>query len=63
VLERIKKEANQSFVVESDRKFFNDAIEKIIETAGISLPDDFVKRWLVETNPEKLNRRRCRTRL
>jgi len=54
VLERIKKEANQSFVVESDRKFFNDAIEKIIETAGISLPDDFVKRWLVETNPEKL---------
>lgn len=54
MLERIKKEANQSFSGESDRKFFNDAIEAIIEKANITLPDDFVKRWLVETNPDKL---------
>ncbi|HLN54046.1 MAG TPA: trigger factor [Lentimicrobium sp.] len=54
MLERIKKEADQSFVSESERKFFNDAIEAIIEDANISLPDSFVKRWLVETNPEKL---------
>lgn len=50
VLERIKKEANQSFVNESDRKFLNDSLEKIIADANISLPDEFVKRWLVETN-------------
>jgi len=54
MLERVKQEANQSFVAESDRKFFNDAIEAIIESANITLPDDFVKRWLVETNPDKL---------
>ncbi|MGE5317104.1 MAG: trigger factor [Chloroflexota bacterium] len=54
VLERIKKEADQSFVGESERKFFNDAIEAVIAKADIQLPDDFVKRWLVETNPEKL---------
>ena len=54
MLERIKREANQSFTGESDRKFFNDAIEAIIEKANIALPDDFVKRWLVETNPDKL---------
>ena len=54
VLERIKKEANQSFVAESDRKFLNDAIEALIEKANIALPDEFVKRWLVETNPDKL---------
>ncbi|MGE5384000.1 MAG: trigger factor [Omnitrophica WOR_2 bacterium] len=54
MLDRIRKEANQSFVVESERKFFNDAIEAIIEDAKIDLPDDFVKRWLVETNPDKL---------
>jgi trigger factor len=53
-LERIKKEANQSFVGESDRKFLNDAIEALIEKANIILPDEFVKRWLVETNPDKL---------
>ncbi len=53
-LERIKKEANQSFVGESDRKFLNDAIEALIEKANIVLPDEFVKRWLVETNPDKL---------
>lgn len=54
MLEKIKQEANQSFVAESDRKFFNDAIEAIIESANITLPDEFVKRWLVETNPDKL---------
>lgn len=53
-IERIKKELNQSFVGESERKFFNDAIEAIIAKANIPLPDDFVKRWLVETNPDKL---------
>lgn len=54
MLERIKKEASQSFGTESDRKFFNDALEAIINAANITLPDDFVKRWLVETNTEKL---------
>ncbi len=54
MLARIKKEASQSFGTESDRKFFNDALEAIISAANITLPDEFVKRWLVETNPEKL---------
>lgn len=54
MLARIKKEASQSFGTESDRKFFNDALEAIISAANITLPDDFVKRWLVETNPDKL---------
>lgn len=54
MLARIKKEASQSFGTESDRKFFNDALEAIINSANITLPDEFVKRWLVETNPDKL---------
>ncbi len=54
MLEKIKQEANQSFVAESDRKFFNDALEALIESSNIALPDEFVKRWLVETNPDKL---------
>jgi trigger factor len=53
VLARIKKEADDSFVNESKRRFFNDAIEAIIADANIALPDEFVKRWLVETNPDK----------
>lgn len=55
VLEKIKIEATQSFVNESDKKFLNDSIEKLLELADISLPDEFVKRWLVDTNPDKLN--------
>lgn len=54
MLERIKREANQSFIGETDRKFFNDFIEALIENANINLPDEFVKKWLVETNPDKL---------
>lgn len=55
MLERIKKEISKSFATESERKFLNDTIEKLILDANITLPDEFVKRWLIETNQEKLS--------
>lgn len=54
ILDRIKIEISKSFATESERKFLNDTIEKLISKANITLPDEFVKRWLVETNQEKL---------
>lgn len=54
MLDRIKIEISKSFATESERKFLNDTIEKLISKANITLPDEFVKRWLVETNQEKL---------
>lgn len=54
LIEQIKKDAAQSFIGESDKKFFNDAVKKIMEQSDVQLPDEFLKRWLVEVNQEKL---------
>jgi len=52
--ERIKKDAEMSFQSESDRQFMNNAVEKLIEEADISVPDAFLKRWLLENNQDKV---------
>lgn len=54
LIEQIKKDAAQSFIGESDKRFFNDAVKKIMEQSDVQLPDEFLKRWLVEVNQEKL---------
>lgn len=55
LLEQIKKDAAQSFVGESDKKFFNDAVKKLMDEASIQLPDEFLKRWLLDVNQDKLS--------
>ncbi|MBU1013840.1 MAG: trigger factor [Bacteroidetes bacterium] len=52
--ERIKKDAETSFQSESDRQFMNNAVEMLIEKADISVPDEFLKRWLLENNQGKV---------
>ena len=54
LLEQIKKDAAGSFVGESDKKFFNDAIKHLIETSAIELPEEFLKRWLIDINEGKV---------
>ena len=53
---QIKKMAEVSFAPESDKMFMNNAIEKLIEVTDISLPDEFVKRWLFEGNQDKITK-------
>ncbi|NTW26566.1 MAG: hypothetical protein HGA37_17850, partial [Lentimicrobium sp.] len=55
LLEQIKKDAAGSFVSESDKKFFNDAVKAVMDKAAIQLPEEFLKRWLVEVNQDKLS--------
>jgi len=52
--ERIRKDAETSFVAEADRQFMNNAVEKLIEEAKIDLPDEFMKKWLLESNQGKV---------
>lgn len=52
--ERIKKDAEISFVAESDRQFMNNSVDKLIEKAKIVVPDEFLKRWLLENNQNKV---------
>ncbi|MDY0104366.1 MAG: trigger factor [Lentimicrobium sp.] len=55
LLEQIKKDASGSLSGESDKKFFNDAIKQLIENTGIELPEEFLKRWLIDMNQDKMS--------
>lgn len=52
--EKIKKDAETSFVAESDRQFMNNAVDKLVELAKIELPDAFMKRWILENGQGKM---------
>jgi trigger factor len=52
--DRVKKDVSVSYSAESDRHFVNTCIDALIEKAGIELPEDFLKRWIMETNEEKI---------
>ncbi len=53
---QIKKEAEKAFFPESDKMFMNSAIDKLIEITNLSLPDEFMKRWLLESNQDKITK-------
>ncbi len=55
LIAQIKTDAAGSFVGESDKKFFNEAVKHLIETANIELPDEFMKRWLIDANRDKVS--------
>jgi len=43
----------RQFSPESDKKFMHDAVGKIMELNHFNLPDEFLKRWLIETSNGK----------
>lgn len=51
----VKDQVSKQFEVDSDRQFKLDAIKKLIETANITLPDNFLKKWLLDQNSDQLN--------
>ena len=52
--EKIKEEVEKSFVNESDNKLKNDVILHLIKNVKLSLPNEFLKRWLVASNEKGL---------
>jgi len=50
--ERIKQDAEISFAGEADKKFVSDIVDELLHTK-VTLPEAFLKRWLLETNQEK----------
>jgi len=51
---KIKEEVEKSFLSESDNKLKNDIILHLIKKTKMSLPDTFLKKWLVTTNEQGL---------
>jgi len=51
---KIKEELLVMFVGDSDRKFFNEVIESLMKKANLSLPEKFLKRFMLATNKEKI---------
>jgi trigger factor len=51
---RITEELKKHYSRDTDRQFLADTINKLIELADISLPDEFMKRWLLESNQGKI---------
>jgi trigger factor len=63
--ERIRRDVEESFKAEGDRKFYSDVTKELIKKTDLKLPDEFLKRWIIESNmresedkrisPEELN--------
>ena len=50
--EKIKQDAEQQFMQQSDQKLLNDVVESLIENTKFDLPKDFLERW-IQVSSEK----------
>lgn len=47
---KIREELASMFVNDSERKFYNDVVEHLMNKINFSLPAEFLKRWIVAVN-------------
>ena len=47
---KIKDELSVMFVNDSERKFYNDVVEYLMDKINFNLPTEFLKRWIVAVN-------------
>ena len=52
---KIKEDAGKQFEGESDKLFLSKAVDVLIEKADITIPDEFMKRWILENNKGELS--------
>ncbi|MCX6306958.1 MAG: trigger factor [Bacteroidetes bacterium] len=51
--EQVRKDASMSFAAETDKLLFNDITNALVKNTELPLPDEFLKRWLLENNEGK----------
>ena len=51
---KVKLEVESQFIVESDRMLKNDVVTYFIDKFKLSLPNNFLKRWLVKTSKQPI---------
>ena len=47
---RVQKDVEESFKAEGDRKFYADVTKTLLKKTDLALPDEFLKRWIIESN-------------
>lgn len=47
---KIKNELAAMFVNDSERKFYNDVVDFLMNKVNFELPNDFLKRWIIAAN-------------
>lgn len=52
--EQVRKDAEASFVPDSDHLFMHEMKDELLKVTSISLPMDFLKKWLVISNEGRL---------
>jgi len=53
---RMKEDLSKHYARDTDRQFLADTINEAINMTGLELPDEFMKRWLMENNQGKISR-------
>jgi trigger factor len=59
--EALTEDLQNHYQRDTDRQFLGDTIKELMKIADISLPDDFLKRWLIESNDGKITQEQIDT--
>ncbi len=51
----VKEEMEKQYAAETDRVLFPRMIDKLVEVVKFNLPDEFLKRWIVENSQGKIS--------
>ncbi len=54
--ERIRKELAEHYQKDADKQFVSETIDVVLEKVNPELPDEFLKRWLLENNQGKVSK-------
>lgn len=53
---KVKEDLSTHYSRDTDRQFLADTINELIKVTGLQLPDEFMKRWLLENNQGKMTK-------
>lgn len=53
---RIREELSEHYQKDADKQFVSDTIDLILEQVNPELPDEFLKRWLMDSNQGKVTK-------
>jgi len=53
---KVREDLSTHYSRDTDRQFLADTINELIKVTGLQLPDEFMKRWLLENNQGKMTK-------